>query len=94
MRKLLFDGFRSRKKRITEDTCLASRKIEISQEASETRQPPACDAVELLGFPVDALFDHFEAVGWGLEHDPLRAGTEIGGRGGAQGYIQHPAMNA
>ena len=78
MRKLLFDGFRSRKKRITEDTCLASRKIEISQEASETRQPPAFDAVELLGFPVDALLDHFEAVGGCLEQVLLRAGSISG----------------
>ena len=41
----------------------------------------AFDAVELFGFPVDALFDHFEAVGRCLEQVPLRAGLQIAGRG-------------
>ena len=54
----------------------------------------AFDAVELFGFPVDALFDHFETVGGGLEHDPLRAGTEVGRCAGTQGSIQQPATNA
>lgn len=41
----------------------------------------AFDAVELFGFPSDALFDHFEAVGRSLEQVPLRAGLQIAGRG-------------
>ena len=54
----------------------------------------AFDAVELFGFPVDVLLNHFEAVGGGLEHDPLRAGTEVGRCAGTQGSIQQPATNA
>jgi hypothetical protein len=32
--------------------------------------PLAFDAVELLGLPVDALFDHFETVGVGSSKHP------------------------
>jgi len=41
-------------------------------------RPLAFDTVEFFGLPVDALFDYFEAVGGGLEHDPLRTGLQIG----------------
>jgi hypothetical protein len=39
--------------------------------------PLAFDAVELCGFPVDALLDHFEAVGGVFEIVPLSAGATI-----------------
>ena len=50
-------------------TCLHSKLVE---------GPLAFDSVELLGFPVDALLDHFEAVGRGLEQVLLRAGSISG----------------
>lgn len=51
-----------------------SAKLGCAPRFSELDEKPlAFDAVELLGFPVDALFDHFETVGGGLTQNPLRA---------------------
>jgi hypothetical protein len=42
----------------------------------------AFDAVEFLGFPVDAFFDPFQTVGGGLKQMPLRAGLRPANRYG------------
>ena len=55
--------------------------------------PLAFDAVELFGFPVDALFDHFETVGGGLKQNPVRAGTEIVRRNGTHGIFSQFAVS-